>query len=300
MFPTALSAFGPFPVPQWAAFVPFDRFVDVSLWIMQNRGALDVFIHPNTGFERNDHEDWGIWAGKPWKLDLSAPEFSVQLGKVYNESCRDDDPVFPIIDVVPKELNASKAHIRFANFANLPQDFSFSEKVLAKGMEINSNTWYVDVDPNIAYLSSSNARLPVELDLNSFYTAIVSPNLELLILSDQNDATGSKGKVRFVNLIPNSQIDILKNDEFIFKSVKYMSASENYETVESGQYIFSFQLNKSKANFASFTLFVDEEESFTVFITPSLMKDDPTNGVIILQDYPQDIPAHIAPFYAQK
>lgn len=30
-------------------------------WMMQNRGNFDVFVHPNSGFEREDHHDWGMW-----------------------------------------------------------------------------------------------------------------------------------------------------------------------------------------------------------------------------------------------
>ena len=36
-----------------------------------NHGALDVFIHPNTGDELSDHRDGALWLGKSYTLDLS-------------------------------------------------------------------------------------------------------------------------------------------------------------------------------------------------------------------------------------
>lgn len=30
-------------------------------WVMQNRGDLDIFVHPNTGMEVSDHLRWSIW-----------------------------------------------------------------------------------------------------------------------------------------------------------------------------------------------------------------------------------------------
>lgn len=80
IYPTFTSRsvpFGPFVAPQWAAFVPYEmyrvqlaietniygRYGTVVPWVMQNRGNFDVFVHPNTGFEREDHHDWGMWYG---------------------------------------------------------------------------------------------------------------------------------------------------------------------------------------------------------------------------------------------
>jgi len=37
-----------------------------------NHGALDVFIHPNTGDELRDHRDCALWLGHDHVLDLRA------------------------------------------------------------------------------------------------------------------------------------------------------------------------------------------------------------------------------------
>jgi len=87
MFPVALGPFGPFVAPEWAAFVPLEDLKLVAPWIMQNRGNFDCFIHPNSGFEREDHKEWGLWLGTPWKLDLSDPEFTEQLKKNVDCDC---------------------------------------------------------------------------------------------------------------------------------------------------------------------------------------------------------------------
>ena len=77
VFTSRSVPFGPFVAPQWAAFVPYEmygaqlaietyihgRYGTVVPWVMQNRGNFDVFVHPNTGFEREDHHDWGMWYG---------------------------------------------------------------------------------------------------------------------------------------------------------------------------------------------------------------------------------------------
>jgi len=71
-FPWAPEADGPFLTGMWAAFVPLERFKDTVPWMMQHRGNLDVFVHPNSGCEIYDHVNWPLWGGKPWEIDVSA------------------------------------------------------------------------------------------------------------------------------------------------------------------------------------------------------------------------------------
>ena len=62
------------PHPQWSyqvAFAP-DRFAEVVGWLALNHGALDVFVHPNTGDELRDHRDSAIWIGRAYRLNLNA------------------------------------------------------------------------------------------------------------------------------------------------------------------------------------------------------------------------------------
>ncbi|MDY0871679.1 DOPA 4,5-dioxygenase family protein [Dongia rigui] len=44
-----------FDVPTFALFVP---------WLMLNRQGLAVLVHPNTGRERIDHLEQGLWLGE--------------------------------------------------------------------------------------------------------------------------------------------------------------------------------------------------------------------------------------------
>ena len=60
------------PHPCWSyqiAFAPA-RFADVVGWLALNHGALDVFVHPNTGDELRDHRDSAMWLGRSHRLKL--------------------------------------------------------------------------------------------------------------------------------------------------------------------------------------------------------------------------------------
>ena len=62
------------PHPQWSyqiAFAPA-QFADVAGWLTLNHGALDVFVHPNTGDPLRDHRDCALWIGRSYVLDLRA------------------------------------------------------------------------------------------------------------------------------------------------------------------------------------------------------------------------------------
>ena len=52
-------------------FVPVPHYALVVPWFMQHRGQFSVLIHPNTGFEYEDHSIWASWIGQPIPLDLS-------------------------------------------------------------------------------------------------------------------------------------------------------------------------------------------------------------------------------------
>jgi aromatic ring-cleaving dioxygenase len=62
------------PHPMWSyqlAFLP-DEFAAVVAWLTLHRGALDVFVHPNTGDALADHRDRALWLGRSYTLDLAA------------------------------------------------------------------------------------------------------------------------------------------------------------------------------------------------------------------------------------
>jgi aromatic ring-cleaving dioxygenase len=62
------------PHPMWSyqlAFAPAS-FSHVVGWLALNHGALDVFMHPNTGDELRDHRDCALWLGRSHTLNLAA------------------------------------------------------------------------------------------------------------------------------------------------------------------------------------------------------------------------------------
>jgi len=64
------------PHPMWSfqlAFGP-DAFARVIEWLVLQRGALDVFAHPNTGDALADHRDRALWLGRSHVLNLAALE----------------------------------------------------------------------------------------------------------------------------------------------------------------------------------------------------------------------------------
>ena len=61
------------PHPMWSyqlAFEP-DQFAPIVAWLALNHGALDVFVHPNTGDALVDHRDRALWIGRSYPLNLS-------------------------------------------------------------------------------------------------------------------------------------------------------------------------------------------------------------------------------------
>ena len=63
---------GPHPMWSYQLAIDTQHFNHVLCWLTLNHGALDVFIHPNTGDELRDHAHCALWLGKSHQLDLSA------------------------------------------------------------------------------------------------------------------------------------------------------------------------------------------------------------------------------------
>jgi DOPA 4,5-dioxygenase len=62
------------PHPMWSYQLAFTQaqFADVVGWLTLNHGALDVFLHPNTGDALRDHRDAAVWIGRSYGLVLGA------------------------------------------------------------------------------------------------------------------------------------------------------------------------------------------------------------------------------------
>ncbi|MBN3766090.1 DOPA 4,5-dioxygenase family protein [Burkholderia sp. Ac-20365] len=62
------------PHPMWSYQLAFgnDLLAELFAWLTLNHGALDVFIHPNTGNALEDHRDRAAWIGRSHQLNLAA------------------------------------------------------------------------------------------------------------------------------------------------------------------------------------------------------------------------------------
>jgi aromatic ring-cleaving dioxygenase len=63
---------GPHPMWSYQLAFPAENFSQVVGWLTLNHGALDVFVHPNTGDELRDHRDCALWLGRSHGLNLEA------------------------------------------------------------------------------------------------------------------------------------------------------------------------------------------------------------------------------------
>ena len=62
------------PHPMWSYQLAFAaaQLAPVLAWLTLNHGALDVFVHPNTGDALRDHRDCALWLGHSHVLNLAA------------------------------------------------------------------------------------------------------------------------------------------------------------------------------------------------------------------------------------
>jgi DOPA 4,5-dioxygenase len=63
---------GPHPMGSFQLSFAPGALRDVVEWLLHHRGALDVFMHPNTGDELGDHRDRALWIGRSHALNLDA------------------------------------------------------------------------------------------------------------------------------------------------------------------------------------------------------------------------------------
>ncbi|MEP7281442.1 MAG: DOPA 4,5-dioxygenase family protein [Rubrivivax sp.] len=65
-------AVGPHPMWSYQLAIAPAQLALVFGWLTLNHGALDVFVHPNTGDELRDHRDCAVWLGRSHVLNLAA------------------------------------------------------------------------------------------------------------------------------------------------------------------------------------------------------------------------------------
>lgn len=61
------------PHPDWSCqlTVPVSRIGEVVTYLSINRLGLNIFVHPDTGEDLEDHRDRAIWIGSERPLNLS-------------------------------------------------------------------------------------------------------------------------------------------------------------------------------------------------------------------------------------
>ena len=61
---------GPHPQAMYqVAFEP-EMFAEFVPWLMLNRRGLTILVHPDTGRDVPDHEDFPLWLGEKLDLDI--------------------------------------------------------------------------------------------------------------------------------------------------------------------------------------------------------------------------------------
>jgi aromatic ring-cleaving dioxygenase len=61
---------GPHPTAMYQVAFAVGEFPRLVPWLMLNRGALTVLVHPETGDEYTDHSAFAMWLGPPLPLKL--------------------------------------------------------------------------------------------------------------------------------------------------------------------------------------------------------------------------------------
>lgn len=62
---------GPHPQPMLEINFPRHLFAEVVLWLMHERGSLNVLVHEMSEDDYHDHTQGALWLGTPVELDLS-------------------------------------------------------------------------------------------------------------------------------------------------------------------------------------------------------------------------------------
>ncbi len=62
---------GPHPVSQFRFTFTTAQFDRIVPWLMFNRQALDVLVHPLTDSSYDDHSRYAVWLGAPVALKLN-------------------------------------------------------------------------------------------------------------------------------------------------------------------------------------------------------------------------------------
>jgi aromatic ring-cleaving dioxygenase len=72
---------GPHPISQFNVIFRTEEFQNIVPWLMLNREALDVLVHPLTESSYDDHSKNALWLGAPvpLRLDILRPTYRTEL-----------------------------------------------------------------------------------------------------------------------------------------------------------------------------------------------------------------------------
>jgi DOPA 4,5-dioxygenase len=61
---------GPHPSSMFQVAFETELFASLVPWLALNRGPLTIFLHPETGFPRDDHSKHAVWMGRQQVIKL--------------------------------------------------------------------------------------------------------------------------------------------------------------------------------------------------------------------------------------
>jgi aromatic ring-cleaving dioxygenase len=64
------EAVGPHPISMYQVAFAASEFPRIVPWLMLNRGALSILVHPLSGDAYLDHAKYALWLGEPVPLRL--------------------------------------------------------------------------------------------------------------------------------------------------------------------------------------------------------------------------------------
>lgn len=78
------AVFGPFFSGEWSIFVPVAYVNTVLFWFTQRYmdvPTASVLLHPNTGYEYEDHSEWALWGGGAQAINMAIFEQGVMTNE---------------------------------------------------------------------------------------------------------------------------------------------------------------------------------------------------------------------------
>eukprot|EP01063_Lacrimia_lanifica_P009348 TRINITY_DN16336_c1_g1_i1.p1 TRINITY_DN16336_c1_g1~~TRINITY_DN16336_c1_g1_i1.p1 ORF type:complete len:404 (+),score=112.45 TRINITY_DN16336_c1_g1_i1:66-1277(+) len=307
MFVVSMGPFGPFTTPEWAVFVPVDRYAAVTQWFIQHRGPLTVFIHPNTGYERNDHSDWAMWAGEAYPLALDAPEFSKQLSPMFNTTCRDAPASHTLPPHNAGQLDEEKAHIKFVGLLSGEETVAIDGPTAPKKLKSFDQTWYQDVDPaaavtfTVRFANNVTKAVRIEaltagryITIFVAHTPAVAPTVSFL--DDVKPKDDTESRIRVVNFWKPDGALALTRDGGKIGAAPFAKAVHDVPT-SNAQHMYRLSHTAAGTGALTEPYYTNAGHAVTVVALGGLPSaENPKAAALLVFDWPHDAPRN-DPYY---